>query len=404
VIYLSCIPKKAALFGCVILAGCGHEAGFPPSVATSGGAQTEVPSTNYKLLYSFRGYEEDGSNPLTSLIALNGTFYGTTSTGGIVGHGTFFSLSSSGKERTLHSFGVNNDGFFPSGLIAVGGTFYGTTGATRGGDCSCGAVFAVSPTGKERLIYRFKGGYDGSFPAAGLIALNGELYGTTSIGGSGCLSGSSGCGTVFAITSAGKERIVYSFKGGSDGARPQAALFAHNGMLYGTTQRGGASKACSLGCGTVFEVSTSGKERVLHRFTAHPDGAVPLSTLVFASGRFYGTTKAGGTANKGTVFEVSSTGKERVLYDLAGAGSAPQAGLILVNGLLYGTTSTGGRFGYGTVFAIGTTGRAQSLHNFKGYPDGSDPYARLFAQNGMLYGTTYSGGAFDRGSVFAIAL
>jgi uncharacterized repeat protein (TIGR03803 family) len=65
-----------------------------------------------------------------------------------------------------------------------------------------------------------------------------------------------------------KYKSLYSFKGGTDGELPYAALIAVGGKLYSTTYEGGAS-----GVGTVFEVSTSGKERVLYSFGT--DGAYP---------------------------------------------------------------------------------------------------------------------------------
>jgi uncharacterized repeat protein (TIGR03803 family) len=72
-----------------------------------------------------------------------------------------------------------------------------------------------------------------------------------------------------------------------------------NGTLYGTTPQGGAS------AGTVFEVSTSGKERVLYSFKGVPDGAYPGAGLVDVNGVLYGTTTNGGVSNAGTVFKVS---------------------------------------------------------------------------------------------------
>src|SRR5579862_8114661 len=74
---------------------------------------------------------------------------------------------------------------------------------------------------------------DGQGPLAGLVAVNGVLYGTTSAGGLGH-------GTVFSITTDGSENVLYRFKGGSDGANPEAGLLAINGVLYGTTAAGGS--------------------------------------------------------------------------------------------------------------------------------------------------------------------
>jgi len=79
----------------------------------------------------------------------------------------------------------------------------------------------------ERVIYSFRGGTDGSDPQAGLIFdAVGNLYGTTAFGGPGGCSG--GCGTVFKLkptSDAGwKESVLYSFTGGTDGLRSFASL------------------------------------------------------------------------------------------------------------------------------------------------------------------------------------
>ena len=112
-------------------------------------------------------------------------------------------------------------------------------------------------TGAEKVIYTFQGGSDGAVPYAGLIDVNGTLYGTTSYGGStGC--GGRGCGTAFSIDpNTGAEKVIYSFcsqQNCTDGAYPQAGLISVNGSLYGTTSAGGRKDThCNgSGCGTVF--------------------------------------------------------------------------------------------------------------------------------------------------------
>jgi uncharacterized repeat protein (TIGR03803 family) len=95
------------------------------------------------------------------------------------------------------------------------------------------------------VLYSFKGGSeDGEYPEAGLINVKGTLYGTTYDGGA------NGDGTVFAITTSGAETVLHSFKGGSgDGEDPEAGLLNVKGTLYGTTFEGGAN-----GDGTVFSL------------------------------------------------------------------------------------------------------------------------------------------------------
>jgi uncharacterized repeat protein (TIGR03803 family) len=153
----------------------------------------------------------DGAVPLASLIYEKGILYGTTQTGGThnycrfqVGCGSVFSLDpDTGEETVIYDFQASGsgDGNNPdSGLIDVHGTLYGTVpyGGADGSGCGgsgCGAVFAVDPkTGSEKVIHSFGRGKDGADPEAGLILVNGELYGTTASGGR------HGCGTVFSVT------------------------------------------------------------------------------------------------------------------------------------------------------------------------------------------------------------
>ncbi len=141
--------------------------------------------------------------------------------------------------------------------------------------------------------------------------------------------------------------VLYSFKGGpGDGYEPYAGLINVNGTLYGTTFRGGGA-GCQQkgGCGTAFTITPSGTETVLHSFKGKPDGGSPWAALTNVNGTFYGTTETGGAYKEGTVFSITSSGKETVLHVFGGNGDAafPYAGLINVNGTLYGTTDWWGR-------------------------------------------------------------
>jgi uncharacterized repeat protein (TIGR03803 family) len=135
---------------------------------------------------------------------------------------------------------------------------------------------------------------------AGLIDVSGTLYGTTTGGGA------TGEGTVFAITPSGTETVLHSFGATQDdGANPYAGLLNVNGTLYGTTAYGGVEGCGSNNCGTVFSITPSGTETVLHSFGFHTrDGRSPYSALVSVNGRLYGTTYQGG-AGYGTVFSVT---------------------------------------------------------------------------------------------------
>lgn len=141
--------------------------------------------------------------------------------------------------------------------------------------------------------------------------------------------------------------VLYSFHGAHDGANPRANLISMGSTLYGTTGAGGTG-----GYGTVFSITASGTEKVLHPFDKS-DGADPSSGLVNVNGMLYGVTPQGGANYVGTVFSVTTAGKERVLYNFGRDSSdgAYPTGLINVGGTLYGTTNLGGASGYGTVLA-----------------------------------------------------
>jgi len=259
-------------------------------------------------------------------------------------------------------------------------------------------------------IYNFSGGTDGGNPLAGFaIGPAGNLFGTTSVGGS------SGAGVVFGLSESGEEKVLYSFTGGADGANPNASLiFDASGNLYGTTYAGGAHSA-----GTVFEVSQAGVETVLYSFAGGADGANPMAKLSFdTTGNLYGTTSAGGSYGAGTVFEVVKGGTENVLHSFGNGtdGANPTAGVTLLENAthvvtaIFGTASAGGVDGYGIVFVLTPSQSAWKetiLHSFEMQSDGGTPYAGLvFDSLGHLYGTTTDGGGADEsggGTVFELA-
>ena len=256
------------------------------------------------------------------------------------------------------------------------------------------------------VLYTFKGTFGrhhGASPTGGLtLGGSGSLFGTTSNGGA-FLSG-----TVFKLTANGKEEVLYSFTGGSDGESPQAGLIRDRaGNLYGATFAGGDAAGCGgLGCGTVFKLDKDGVLTVLHTFTDLPDGARPFAGLIQDKlGNLYGTTLEGGMYHGGTIFKIDPSGNETVLYSFTGG----KDGAVLYSGVvtdkkhnLYGTTFTRGSHNDGTVFKLDTAGVLTVLHSFKG-SDGRKPMASLVRdQAGNFYGTTAAGGTDDAGTVFKI--
>lgn len=197
------------------------------------------------VLHSFHGYfgaHHDGEGPIGGLIDVGGRLYGTTVLGGAYGNGTLFAITLSGKESRIYNFnGVGENGGPQGGLVAVHGVLYGTT--PYGGTNGNGRVFAIARSGDVRWMFSFSNRFlDGGLPNAPLVERSGTLYGTTQKGGL------TNHGALFAITQSGQETVLYNFKGGRrDGAYPDAPLVNIKGVLYGTTAGGGAN-----GRGTVF--------------------------------------------------------------------------------------------------------------------------------------------------------
>ncbi|HEX4081090.1 MAG TPA: choice-of-anchor tandem repeat GloVer-containing protein [Rhizomicrobium sp.] len=375
-------------------------------LAGSLAAAIPADASHYSVVYSFKG-GADGAEPFSGLVDVGGTLYGTTWTGGAANDGTVFAVTPAGGETVVYSFKGGADGVNPyAGLLPVGGALYGAT--ETGGANNLGTVFAVTPAGSETVLYSFRGGLDGTLPVGGLIKKGAVLYGTTSGGGDGSACGTPGCGTVFKITTAGVESVVFRFGNYEpDAVYPLGTLLASDGELYGTTYN---SDDAATPLGAVFETTGKGTESVLHLFGSGTDGADPVGGLIEVNGTSYGTTESGGANEYGTVFSLTPAGVETVMYSFKGGkddGAGPQAALIDVGGTLYGTTGNGGRnnnYSYGTVFKISMDGKESLMHKFGPLagPDGSVPLSDLIEVGGKLYGTTYGGGANGYGTVFEI--
>jgi uncharacterized repeat protein (TIGR03803 family) len=124
-----------------------------------------------------------------------------------------------------------------------------------------------------------------------LQGADGKFYGTTTGGGA------NGKGTVFSITTGGKQTTLYSFAGfPTDGQNPTGALTqGPDGNFYGTTDSGGSSDS-----GIIFKITATGTPTILHTFTTAAGGSGPLGGLTQGTdGKFYGTTAGGGVDSKG---------------------------------------------------------------------------------------------------------
>jgi uncharacterized repeat protein (TIGR03803 family) len=367
-------------------------------------ATQPAPAQTLKALYSFTG-AADGGDPFPAVIQdAAGNLYGTTDYAGAAFAGVVFKVSKTGKETVLYNFcsltGCT-DGQYPYAPLVrdAAGNLYGTT--QYGGASNIGVVFKLTPGGKETVLHSFTGGSDGVYPYAGLYRdAAGNLYGTTENGGTANL------GVVFKISKTGKETVLHSFTGGpNDGSYPSSAGFYMDakGNLYSVASQGGTS-----GEGVLYKLGPKGKLTVLHSFTAGTtDGCYPYGTpAVDANGNMYGGTGGCGTSNMGVVWKVSKNGTETILHNFSGAsdGQSPLAGVILdADGNIYGSTNTGGASGFGTAFEIHKNGKFTLLHDFTGGTDGKYLYGGLILDpEGRVYGTTINGGTGGYGTVWRI--
>ncbi len=412
------------------------------------------------VAYTFTG-GGDGAAPAAALISdSKGNLYGAAAYGGDTsgsscpgqnppaGCGVIFELSppSGGgawTETMLYTFTGGHDGGIPYASLTFDskGNLYGTTshgGDTSGSNCAgiggCGVVFELSPPtgGKghwtETVLYSFTGSNDGGVPYASVIFdAAGNLYGTTSGGGS------STYGVVFELSPPSREKspwnenVLYAFTGADDGESPLAGLiFDSKGNLYGTAFGGKAGYGVAFALTPPSGGSGPWTEAVLYAFHSRSDGGYPYAGLIFDSkGNLYGTTSNGGdtfgsnchaTRGCGVAYELSApTGgsgdwTETTLYSFTGGsdGGYPDAGLIFDSkGNLYGATGQGGNLsgsncsgssGCGVVFELsppsgGSGSWAETvLYTFDGGDDGADPSASVIFAKGNVYGTAYSGG------------
>jgi uncharacterized repeat protein (TIGR03803 family) len=250
-----------------------------------------TPNGTYSILHAF-GAPGDASEPYGNVtLASDGNFYATTYSGGANNQGAVFRIAPDGSNyAVIYSFAAGTDGAGPAGslLLANDGKLYGTT--TGGGAYNLGTVFSITLSGTESVLYSFGSGTDGATPYGNVIqATDGNLYGLTYRGGA------NNGGAAFKLALDGTETLLHSFGSGTDGWNPNGSLIqASDGNLYGMTYEGGANFA-----GIIFELATDGTETVLYSFAAE----YPFGSLIETSNHdLFGLGYDGGTNNFGVVF------------------------------------------------------------------------------------------------------
>jgi len=306
---------------------------------TTAGAFTE--------LFAFDG--SDGANPDAGLtLAVDGNFYGTSFTGGSAEYGVLFKITPSGTYTPLHEFEGSADGELPSAppIQASDGNLYGTTRGNFGVEATVYKYNLASET--FTTIYQFDGTHGQTVPAALTQGADGNLYGTAQGGGA------YDCGTIFKMNRSGVILYYYSFPCGTGGALPSAPLVqAYDGNFYGTTFEGGVGQG--QGDGTIFKMTQKGAVSILYSFKGGRDGASPNAGFVQATdGKLYGATGVGGTSGFGALFRITTAGAYELLYSFPqNIGKVPEYSLTQhTNGLFYGTAEGGGANNYGAVYDL----------------------------------------------------
>jgi uncharacterized repeat protein (TIGR03803 family) len=360
---------------------------------TSPGVTLNILSPAYSNFYSFTG-GSDGSQPTSLIQGSDGNFYGTTASGGATNNGVVFKLTPGATTLTvLYSFAGGTDPASTNGItLASDGTLYGTS--QFGGANNGGMVYTVTPDGVEKVLFSFPGesgiapdsgityNYSGG-PASALIeGSDGSLYGAT-IALAGPYISTVNYGTVFRITPAGAETVLYSFTGNSDGSNPTGVIQGSDGNFYGATESVG-----DAGPFTVFKVTPMGDETVLYTFPSSPGatGVPPLPSALIqgTDGNFYGTTKGGGATGNGTVFKITPAG-ETTLYSFTGGsdGGYPTSLIQGSDGNFYG-------FASGIVnlelFVVTPAGVETVLVTFSSGNPISTPASLLQGSDGHMYG------------------
>ena len=287
----------------------------------------------------------------------------------VVSSTLFTVATNSSAQNWKETLNITTPGYYLTSPVTIdsAGNLYSTTteGGTVDGSCSfgCGLVYKVAPGAhrKPEILYKFEG-VDGAYPTGRLIVnANGKIYGADNYGdqyGFGGLYELS-----FPTTRFLTETSIYAFADFSDGYGPNSLVSDSRGNLFGGTSDGGAPGCEELGCGTLFELSPNGAggwtKTTVYTFTGQSDGFRPVGQLTLDSqGNIYGTTLLGGTI------------------------STPLCPL-----------------GCGTVFKVspgsGGTWNFSTLYIFDGTTAFSANGSLVLDANGNLFGTTHYGGAIN---------
>jgi uncharacterized repeat protein (TIGR03803 family) len=315
-----------------------------------------------------------------------------------------FSLAVRAQAQTLTYLAQFNgtNGTYPYGSLiqATDGNFYG---ATRSGTLLYDEIFRVTPGGEISSVYSFcsvADCADGEHTTAPILGSDGNLYGVSSGGSNYTWSGA-----LYRLTLEGQLTTLYTFcpKANCVGSEiPNGIIEGSDGNFYGTTFGAGANDA-----GSVFQVSSTGKFKLLHSFCggdcAEGDGPLALP-MQGSDGNLYGTAQS---LQGGVVYKLTPLGTYKAIHTFCipcfGGGNPVLSGLAQdAKGNLFGTTIyADGGYNTGSVFEITPTNQYILLHAFR-FSGGVAPGTGLtLANDGNLYGVAVND-SFDRGGNYSL--
>src|SRR6266849_1274274 len=247
-----------------------------------------TPAGGFTDLHDFTGANGDSLPVYPPIQASDGNFYGVSGNEVQV-CGNIYKLTPAGVYKNLHTFVFNNECHSSNLFQASDGNLYGTLA-----DCEvvqgAGCVYRISTSGVFKEIHDFAF-TTGQTPCTGLIqGKDGKLYGATNEGAA------NGNGNIYKMTTGGVATDLHDFNNATDAScvnnvgPPVSLLQVADGSFYGVNPAYGPN-----GNGSIYKL-TSANVFSAFLFPNPPvDGALPSSTLIQnTNGLVYGTTPRGG--------------------------------------------------------------------------------------------------------------
>jgi uncharacterized repeat protein (TIGR03803 family) len=350
-------------------------------------APAQTPTT----LHGFSDVSTDACQPEDNIVqGRDGNMYGIGLYCGTNNTGAVYKISTTGVESIIYSFPSNYSFCFSGLTLGSDGNFYGTCFSTPAGS-GAGAIFKLTPAGVFTDLHDFTNVNGDTEPLyAPIQAADGNYYGVT-----GYYPYT--CGNVYQLTAAGVYKNLHTFSG-SDCGPASSLIQGSDGNLYGTLYD------CSLGgtLGCVYKISTAGVLKEIYGFTS-ASGYNPCTGVIQGKdGNLYGATNTGAANNFGSIYKLTTAGVFTDMHDFVqttDASCVDNVGRTNVNltqvtdGSFYGVNGSYGPTGEGSIYKL-TSAKVFTDFLFPNPAvDGDAPLTTLLQNtNGLLYGTTPAGG------------